>query len=286
MWRIWLLTLSGGLALAAAPAVREDAPSSSAPTSGSVTVQIAPAAKVKEIYALCRATGQRYKPQRADQATGQAVFDNLPGDAHYDIGVVTSDGWQVEGIDLSWHEDRLLRLAAKRRVELGLPSEAAHEFSRADADELLKYVRDLQAFEDVRRVLYLRGDGQRAAMLVEPMRAREFYNHQGDEIIWRTELWYFRYRYGGWERVPNVERVLERRRISAAQWQQLTVLYYPELCVYLDEHGRSQPLKWTLPAEPDPARGRLAGTPPAQDTQPIIIGLPADEPASSKARQP
>jgi hypothetical protein len=183
MWRIWLLTLSGGLALAAAPAVREDAPSSSAPTSGSVTVQIAPAAKVKEMYALCRATGQRFKPQRADLATGQAVFDNLPGDAHYDIGVVTSDGWQVEGIDLSWHEDRLLRLAAKRRVELGLPSEAAHEFSRADADELLKYVRDLQAFEDVRRVLYLRGDGQRAVMLVEPMRAREFYNRQADGVV-------------------------------------------------------------------------------------------------------
>lgn len=286
MWRIWLLTLSSGLALAAAPEVREDAPTSSAPTSGSATVQIAPAARVKEIYALCRATGQRYKPQRTDQAAGLAIFENLPGDAHYDIGVATTDGWQVEGIDLSWHEDRLLRLAGKRRVELGLSPETSHEFSRADADELLKYVRDLKAFEDARRVLYLRGEGQRAVMLVEPMRVGDFHARQGDEIIWRTELWFFRYRYGGWERLANVERVLERRRISAAQWQQLTVLYYPELCVYLDEHGRSQPLKWTLPEKPDPARGRLAGTPPAQNTQPTIIGLPATEPASGKARLP
>lgn len=277
-----ILGLIVSLAVAAGPAVREDAPTASAPTSGAVSVKITPAAKVKEIYALCRATETRYKPDRFDQAAGTSVFSNLPGDAHYDIGVITADGWQVEGIDLSWHEDRMLRLAASRRAELGLPAEQQRDFEQADADELLKYVRDLKAFEDTRRVLYLRGDGLRAVMLVEPMRAREFYAQKNNEIIWRTELWYFRYRYGGWERVPNVEHVLERQRIPSEKWQKITALYYPELSVYLDEKGQAAPLVFALPEKPDPTRGRVAGTEPKQETKPFIFGLarPTSEPAS------
>ncbi|KKL17373.1 hypothetical protein LCGC14_2486210 [marine sediment metagenome] len=96
---------------------------------------------------------------------------------------------------------------------------------------------------------------------------------RGDEVIWRTELWYFRYFYGGWERVGNVERVLERHRISESKWRRITKVYYPALSARVDQNGRSKPVKFVLPDPLDPATGRIAGTDPVQKTTPIILGL-------------
>ena len=265
----------------ARPALREDPPLATRPASGELTGRLSPAGKVARLEAVCRATGKRYRPASFDRRTGRFAFKNLPGDAAYDLCIVTADGASIEGIDLGWHEARLLRLTALRRRQLGLPAEPAHKFSRSDVQELLKYVRDLKDFTDVRRALYVAGHGRRAVMLVEVMRTRPFYARRGDELIWRTELWYFKYHYGGWERVPNVERVLERRRISAADWRKITKVYYPRLSIYIDPEGRSRPVTFRIPERLDPARGRLAGTEPVQHTKPLILGL--DEPASQPA---
>ena len=265
-----------GLGTGARPEVeiREDRPVASRPSSGSVTGRITPAEKVAGVHAVSRVTGKRYAPDRFDRKTGEFRFAGLPGDATYDVTIVTADKARIEGIDLSWHEARLLRLAEIRRKQLKLPAPPKHEFSADDAAELIRYVADLKDFADVRRVLYLRGDGPRATMLVEVMRVRDFYAKKSDQLIWRTELWYFKYAYGGWERVANVERVLERHRIPAAKWRKITLVYYPELSVYVDENGRAKPLKFEIPAKLDSARGRLAGTEPVQKTKPIVLGLP------------
>ncbi len=273
-----LTALAVALAAAAAgPAgqeIREDPPLATQPVRGIVSGTIGPAAKVRDLSAVSRVTGKRYQPARFDRQTGSFRFEELPGDASYDLCVATRDGARIEGIDLSWHEARLLRLVELRRKQLALPPPRPHVFTRADAEELLRYVKDLKDFTDVRRVLYLCGDGPRAVMLVEAMRVRDFYAKQADQLIWRTELWYFQYQYGGWERVANVERVLERERISAAKWRTITLVYYPQLSVYVDEQGRSQPVDFRIPEPLEPARGRIAGTEPAQATKPILLGIP------------
>jgi len=251
--------------------IREDPPLASRPSSGSVAGRITPPAKVASVHAVSRVTGKRYAPEKFDRKTGKLRFDKLPGDATYDVTIVTPDGARIEGIDLSWHEPRLLRLAEIRRKQLKLPAPPKHEFSAGDAAELIRYVRDLKDFADVRRVLYLRGDGPQATMLVEVMRIRDFYAKKADQLIWRTELWYFKYAYGGWERVANVERVLERHRIPAAKWRKITLVYYPELSVHVDENGRARPVNFQIPAKLDPARGRIAGTEPVQKTKPAIF---------------
>ncbi|MDY7009895.1 MAG: hypothetical protein SVV80_03995 [Planctomycetota bacterium] len=254
--------------------IDEDPPVTSRPVSGDVAGLISPPAEVTEIYTVNRTTSRRYKPDRFDKNSGEFRFKNLPGDATYDISVVASDGRRIEGIDLSWHEARMLRLAAIRRKQLELPPEQKREFTVGDADALLKYVKDLKDFCDVRRALYIKASGLRATMLVEVMRTGEFHARRGDEIIWRMELWYFRYRYGGWERVSNVERVLERRRIPASEWKAITLVYYPGLSVYVNEKGGSMPVNFSIPRRLDGARGRLAETNPVQKTKPVIIGLP------------
>ena len=274
--------------VAAGPDIREDPPVASRPAAGDVTGQITPAVQVARVFAVCRATGKRYKSDKFDAKTGAFVFKDLPGDATYDVCLVTKDSRRVEGIDLSWHEARMLRLAAIRRRQLALPPERKRKFTRADAKELVRYVKDLKDFMNVRRVLYVAGDGLRATMLVEVMRTRPFHAQRGDEVIWRTELWYFRYRYGGWERAANVERVLERERIPASQWKAITLVYYPQLSAHVDEAGRSEPVKFEIPKTLDGARGRIAGTDPVQKTRPIILGVgkakdrPRSKPASGK----
>lgn len=270
---LWaMIALGVGAGIAAGPDIREDAPLASRPASGDVTGRITPAGGVARLYAVCRATGKRYTPARFDAKSGRFLFKGLPGDATYDVGLETPEGARIEGIDLSWHEARLLRLAAIRREQLGLPAERKRDFTRADADELIRYVRDLKDFMDIRRPLYVRGDGLRATGLVEVMRTRDFHARKGDEVIWRTELWYFRYRYGGWERVAKVDRVLERRRVPADEWKAITLVYYPALSVGVDEKGRSKPVEFEIPRVLDPARGRIGGTTPAQTTKPIILG--------------
>jgi hypothetical protein len=253
--------------------VQEDPPLASRPASGRVTGTIRPAGKVARVYAVCRATGQQYRADSYDRASGQFAFGNLPGDAAYDVGIQTADGARIEGIDLSWFEARMLRLAALRRAQLKLTPEKPRAFTLDDVAELTRYVRDLKDFCDLRRVLYLSGNGPRATMLVEAMRTQPFHDQKADEVVWRVELWYFQFRAGGWERVPNVERVLQRRRIPLAEWRKITLVYYPQLSVHLDENGRSPRVEFEIPAALDPARGRIAGTDPAADTKPIIIGL-------------
>lgn len=280
-----LLLACAGAAGPPAAQVTEDPPVATKPREGNVAGRIAPAERVSRLSAVSRVTGKRYRPARFDRKSGQFRFEKLPGDAAYDLCIVTADGARIEGIDLSWYEARLLRLADLRRKQLGLPPPRPHRFTAADAKELLRYVKDLKDFTDVRRVLYLRGDGPRAAMLVEAMRVRDFHAKAADQLIWRTELWYFTYEYGGWERVANVERVLERHRISAAKWKQITLLYYPELSACIDAEGLSRPVDFRMPEKLDPARGRIADTPPVQKTKPAIFieGKKQDKPPTEPA---
>ena len=236
--------------VAGQPALKEDVPTARAPRAGSVRGAVLPADRVSRLYAVSRVTGKTYAPESFDKKTGQFLFKNLPGDATYDIGVRTTDGRTIEGIDLEFQDARLLRLARKRREELKLPPERSHKFGQDDVAELLKFVRDMKDFMDLRRVLYIRGHGRRAVMLLELMRTRQFHA-SGGAIIWRVELWYFENQFGGWEKLPNQERVLRRERITPRQWGRISVEYTPRLSVYVEPTGFAKPLKYTIAAKPE-----------------------------------
>ncbi len=273
-------------AVAGAVDFPDDPPVATRPAAGDVTGKITPVAKVERIHAVSRATGKLYRVSQFDRTSGAFRLADLPGDATYDIVVGLAGGGRLEGIDLSWHEARMLRLARLRRRQLKIVPERPRLFTREDVDELLTYVKDLRDFTDVRRALYVKGHGRRATMLVEVMRMRDFYAKRGAELIWRTELWYFKNQYGGWERLGNVERVLERHRIQKPAWDKITLVYYPELSVHVDEKGAARPVAFEIPAGLDPARGRLAGTAPVQKTRAIVFGVKADEDAPATRPAP
>ena len=282
--RGWVAVLCVSAAIVAATAdvkLVEDPPLLRAPADGNVSGVITPPDKVFRVKAVSRTTRRIYLAAAFDDKTGKFLFKNLPGDATYDISVTTTDGRTIEGIDLSMADSRLARLAEKRRRQLGMPPGRTHKFDGDDANALLEYVRDMEDFMDIRRALYVRGHGKYATVLVEMIRTAKFHAAKGSEMIWRIELWYFQYSYGGWERIANTARVLQRLRLPRNEWRKIHVEYYPRLSVYVDATGFARSVAFKLPDKPDASRGRVANTDPKLKTKAHVSGLDAKgEPAS------
>ncbi len=264
--------------------LKEDPPPVAAPKPGDVSGTITPPAMVAKIEAVSRNTLKVYQPAAFDKATGKFRFAKLPGDADYDVRVAAADGRTIEGIDLSWIEARMGRLAALRRKQLNMPPERQEPFGLDDAKAILKWVEDWKDFMEVKRVLYINGMGKRATVLVELMRTREFYSG-GGALVWRVELWHMQDEFGGWDRLANSERVLHRERISPAQWRKIDLQYFPELSAHVNPDGTSEPLHFRLPGKGDLSRGRLANSDPRCKTAPHIYGLDAQPQEKPKDMQ-
>jgi hypothetical protein len=280
-----ILLAAAGLVIAEQELIPHDEPVTTAPAQGAVRGRIEPGGAISRLELVGRHNSKRWKPTRLDKTTGEFLFDSLPGGVAYDLVIHTTDGRRIEGIDMSMPDARLARLAEARRRQLGLDAPDEHQFTDKDADELLEYVKLMKDFMDLRRVLYIHGHGDKAAMLVELMRDRDFHARRGGEVIWRVELWYFEYSNGGWQRMANQDRVLQRLRGGLAEWQKLHIEYRPELSVQLADDGSSGELRFTIPARPDASRGRPAGTPPRLKASPSILGL-ADESTTRPASRP
>lgn len=258
--------------------IKEDAPAQR-PKAGTIKGRISNEKgghqAIRELTAVSRVTGKRYKPDSFDKEKGAFEFKDMPGDANYDVCVTTEDGRRIEGIDLDFVDEGLLRLAEARRDELKMPPDRQHAFTSDDAAALAKFVADLQDFMEIRRPLYIQGHGRRATMLVELLRTREFYS-SGDALLWRVELWYFQENYGAWERVPNQEVVLERKRITPKEWKGIDLEFYPQFSVHVGRMGVAKPMELVIPQAPEASTGRPAGSEPELKTTPHVLGLDKD----------
>lgn len=260
--------------------LQDDPPVAARPKAGTITGRITPAEMVKTIRAVSRADGKGFLPDEFDKKTGRFRFQKMPGATAYDICITTTDGRDYEGIDLDFAGARLAQLAEMRRKKLALPAKKKPEkFLAEDVRAIEKFVADWQDFLDTRRILYISGQGNRAVVLIELMRTREFHKSRkprskDSELIWRIELWYLARQSGGWERLPNTERLLRRARMVPRDWQQkIAVEYYPQLTARLDAAGQSKPIRFTIPSKPDPTRGRPARTKIKLQTRPHVLGL-------------
>ena len=276
-WGISVFAVGGAaiLGVLAAVVAQDDAPKTPPippPKPGRIAGAIRPGQNVRALQLVSRQTGKTYHTDQRDSVTGEFISEDLPGDAAYDLVIELADGRRIEGVDLSFVDARLLRLAAARRKQLGLPPEPGRPFTQNDADTLLAFVADMTDFMDTRRVLYLQGHGKRVTMLVELLRTREFVASKGD-VIWRVELWYFENHGGGWQRVRNQRRVITRFRGPADEWRKLAVEYRPTLSVQIDSKGRSAFVDFNMPETIDPTRGRPAGSEFVLETKPHVLGF-------------
>ena len=272
---------------AAQATVVADDPTVDSAQPGSVSGTISPANLVQSVSLISRTTGETYEPSEFDADAGTVTFDDLPGDAAYDFIIETLDGRTFEGVDLSVAEARLLRMAAARREELGVEPEPPRPFTQDDATALAAFVRNLVGFMDIRRVVYIRGHGPRATMLLELMRTERFHADAG-HVIWRVELWYFEYAGVAWQAVAGQARVVRRFRGDPDEWRLIAVEFRPDLSVVIDSDGQSEPVTFEIPEGIAPSRGRPINTEPNLSTQPHVDGIdgPPPPPEDSVLRPP
>jgi hypothetical protein len=65
--------------------------------------------------------------------------------------------------------------------------------------------------------------------------------------------------------------MLRRLRTTPAEWRKVSVEYYPRLSAYVDPQGKCPPVRFTVPAQPDESRGRVANTPLKLKTKPHLL---------------
>jgi hypothetical protein len=184
-----------------------------------VTLKLELPADVKAKSATAVATAM--KLQTAGKLSADSVmFENLLPDTAYDIRLDLIDGTILQGVDLSWY----------------IPEEPAKPdvgpMEDDDRKEIGTIVAGLQPFMNHAAILQLRGDHDRATALCEFSRDKGFVNDKGGEIIWRVELWYFKYQAGGWEAVSQVNKILRRERFKTrAEYSAATqkLKWVPEL---------------------------------------------------------
>jgi hypothetical protein len=242
--------------------------------------------ELASLRAVSRVSRKSFPPTSFDATSGQFEFADLPGDARYDVCFRARDGREVEGVDLDFVDQRLLRLAHLRRRRMGIPDLQEPAFESEDAEELVRWVREMDDFMEQRRVLYVAGQGRRATLLVESMRTRSFHASESDEVIWRVELWYFEKHPGGWDRLANQERLLRRLRTQREPWSTVSLEYYPSLSGYVSAEGESEKMEFTLPAEVDASRGRPPASEPELKTKPHIIAVGEGSPPQAGPARP
>lgn len=113
------------------------------------------------------------------------------------VDIKLADGKRLVGVDMRWY--------AKAKGD----GEPLSDDDRKEIDELLT----VPSFYDKTRILHLAGDAQRAVGLVELVRDRDFYAGKG-EVVWRAELWYFEFQNGGWAKVSQQNKLLDRQRFG------------------------------------------------------------------------
>ncbi len=214
----------------------------------------------------CRSCGKSFAvpvyEAKVDRQQGRFQITGLTAGQRYDLIVETTAG-RIEGIDLSPLETDLERL---RRKNVTANPRAFDDEDRAAVVELITKVKQ---FENFVRPLYIVGHGDKATVLLEKARIQDektaaFHSEQGNEAIWRVEVWYFRKWYGGWERVSNVEGVLYRKRMTRSEYDAMNWVFSASLGgIVAAEGDAGKPVAIEIPDRLDPKLGRTAASKPA-----------------------
>lgn len=138
-------------------------------------------------------------------ADGKATFNDLQPGQRYDVTLTRTEGIQLRLLDCSWYND--------------IPPAAPTPGPLSDDDraEITAIVKEIKAFTNKNEIVQLLGDADRAVAIVELTRDTDFHARAGDEIFWRIEVWYFENQAGGWAKVQQQNRVIERVRFKSRE---------------------------------------------------------------------
>lgn len=119
------------------------------------------------------------------------------------VEVTVKDGTRLIGVDMGWYAP--VAAGAAKAGELG-----------EDDRKSIQEICGVPSFYDRTEILLLQGDADRAVGLMQLVRDRDFHAGKG-EVIWRAELWYFEFQNGGWAKVSQQNKVLDRQRFASRE---------------------------------------------------------------------
>jgi hypothetical protein len=183
---------------------------------GRIGGTIAKPALATAVTAIDRTSGKTDKkyPGKLDAQTGRFVIEGLPLGATYDV-VIDVTGARLEGINL--------------KVS---PSDFEEEqpLTKEDIAALKAQAVALNKFEDHIEVLAVTGNTQHAAVVLNKLRTKPFYESKPGEVIWRLELWHFERPEETW--VKDQEElflVFYRERIQKSVYDKKSITLDPAL---------------------------------------------------------
>jgi len=210
---------------------------------GEIRLRVTPAEQVRAVRAIDRGSETTYPLARVPGGKeGEALFakEELPL-GQYDLVLLTHRG-RIEGVNL--------------KVQ-GVASDAP-TLRQKDTKEIRRLVLGMTSFADRRRILFLKGRGSEARVLVEEVTTRKTTLPSSVPfLVWRVEVWHYRKEYGAWDRY-DWEPVV-RQRLSVADFENTTWVFEPVLGgLTLDEETSVVEVTYRVPESFDPATGVVA----------------------------
>ena len=216
---------------------------------GEIRLRVTPAesngsvGQVRAVRAVDREGETTYPlAQVPAEEEGQALFtkSELPL-GQYDLVLLTHRG-RIEGVDLKGE---------------GVASDAP-TLREKDVKEIRRLVLVMTSFADRRRILFLKGRGSEARVLVEEVSTRKTTLPSSVPfLVWRVEVWHYRKEYGAWDRC-DWEPVV-RQRPGVADFENTTWVFEPALGgLTLDEETPVVEVTYRVPESFDPSTGVVA----------------------------
>jgi hypothetical protein len=131
----------------------------------------------------------------------KATFQDVPANIPVNVQLTLADKSILQGVDLSWYNDE------------PLPPDV-QPLNDDDREQIRAIVQDVPSFYNKSDILLLTGDHSRAVGLVQLLRDTDFHA-AGGNIVWRVELYYFKFQYGGWEKVQQQNKIVRRERYKS-----------------------------------------------------------------------
>ncbi len=171
-------------------------------------------------------------------------FAKLLPNTPYDLTITLKDGTTLQGVNLGWLNEEPVNPNVQPMTD-------------EDRTEIYGLVKPDKDFFNKIEILQLSGDHNRATALVRMIRDRAFHSDKGGEVISRFEIWYFRFEYGGWEKVQQGQKILRRDRFKSQEEYEKTIgviKWVPELGGIKLEKGKNREITLAaLPGDKPPA---------------------------------
>jgi hypothetical protein len=179
---------------------------------GRLTGRVAKPRQVTAVFAKDRTSNEKDKiyPGKIDKKTGKFVVAGLPLDAVYDL-VIDYGGARLEGVDLKVPRSEY---------------EEEQPLTKDDVAALKKAVLAQTKFEDKIEFLTISGNIQHAAVLLNKLRTKPFYESKPGEVIWRLELYHFERPDETWVKdQEELSIVFYRERLQKKVFDKKTVTF-------------------------------------------------------------